>query len=130
MKTFICPYCQAQLNLNGHIVLSAQCENSGKGVILLSDQLGDFTAYISNNLQIEPGNKVQLLCPACHHSLEYNQNKNLARILQIDKNGTEHTIVFSAIFGEKSTFQISEERTMSYGENALRYMDPDWYRKL
>lgn len=99
-------------------------------MILLSDELGDYTMFISNNLHINEGDKVHFRCPACHHSLEYKQNKNLVRIMELDKNGNEHTVIFSAIFGEQSTYRISEERTMSYGENAIRYMDPDWYRKL
>ena len=130
VKTFLCPYCQAQLNLNGHIILAGHDDHADKGIFLLSEELGDFNVHVSNNLNMKQGDKVHFHCPACQHSLEYKQNNNLARIFQIDESGNEHTIIFSAIFGEESTYQISEVRTMTYGENALRYMDPDWYRKL
>lgn len=97
---------------------------------MLSDQLGDYTAHMSGNLHFDEGDKVHFHCPACQHSLEYKQNKNLARVIKVDEQGKEHTIIFSALFGEQSTYEISQERTLSYGEGAIRYMDPDWYRKL
>lgn len=128
MNRFLCPYCQAQLNVGGHLVLSAHCENGTKGVVLLSDTLGDFSADRSDNLNFKEGDHIHFHCPACSHSLEYKENKNLARVLK-EEGGKESTIVFSAIFGEQSTFQISEERTLTFGEHAVRYMDPDWYRK-
>lgn len=119
----------AQLNVNGQLVLAAQNDRSEKGVVLLSEQLGDYTAHYSPNFAFTKGDKIHFNCPACAHSLEYKQNKNLARILCDDPQG-QHSVVFSAIFGEESTYQISEERTMSYGEHAFRYMDPEWYKKL
>ncbi len=130
MKRLNCPYCQAQLNLGGYLVLSGTCSNANKGVFLLSEKLGDYTVLVSDNLTINKGDKVHYQCPACYHSLEYKENKNLARIIQTDEAGVEHTIIFSTLFGEESTYQINEVRTVSFGENAVRYMDPDWYRKL
>ncbi len=128
MNRFLCPYCQAQLNVGGHLVLSVHCKNGTKGVVLLSDELGNYSADISDNLKFNEGDHIHFHCPACSHSLEYKENKNLARVLKEDK-GVESTIVFSAIFGEQSTYQINEERTLTFGEHALRYTDPDWYRK-
>lgn len=119
----------AQLNVNGQLVLAAQNDRAEKGVILLSEQLGDYSAHYSDNLELNRGDKIHFNCPACAHTLEYKQNKNLARVLCEDGNGP-HTVIFSAIFGENSTYQINEERTLSYGEHAFRYMDPDWYKKL
>ena len=130
MNLFLCPYCQAQLNVAGRLVLSAHCESGVKGIVLLSDTLGDYSADMSNNLNFESGDKIHFHCPACIHSLEYKENKNLARVLKRDEQGTETTVIFSAIFGEQSTYQIDEERTLTFGEHAVRYMDPDWYRKV
>ena len=129
MKIYKCPYCTAQLNIDGRIVLAANDDSSERGLVLLSAELGDFTAHYSENFSLKSGDKLHFYCPVCQHSLEYKENKNLARILN-ETDGEEHTIIFSAIFGEQSTFQINEERTLTFGEHAVRYMDPDWYRKL
>ena len=129
MNRYLCPFCQAQLNVHGYLVLTIHCESSEKGVVLLSDNLGDYTAHMSNNIHLQPGDKAHFHCPACAHSLEYKQNKNLARVIRVDERDRESMVVFSAIFGEQCTYEISEERTLSFGENAVRYMDPDWYRK-
>ena len=99
---------------------------------MLSEKIGDFTIYLSQNLQreIKEGDKLHFHCPGCEESLEYAENRNLARLFLSEDGGVEHTIIFSTIFGEQSTYQISEERTKSFGEHALRYMDPDWYKKV
>ena len=96
---------------------------------MLSEELGDYTVHHSDNLNFSEGEKVHFLCPACHHSLEFKENKNLARVIELDERGEEHAIIFSALFGEKSTYRINETRTLTFGEHAVRYMDPDWYRK-
>lgn len=129
MKECKCPYCMAPLNVNGYIVFAAHKNDDDKGVVLLSDVLGDYTAHYGSNLSFEPGDKVHYYCPVCQHSLEYKENKNLVRILSEDEHG-QHTIIFSAILGEQCTYKINEERTLTFGEHAVRYMDPDWYRKL
>jgi uncharacterized protein YbaR (Trm112 family) len=130
VNRLVCPYCQAQLNLGGHLILAGTCSENNKGVFLMSDKLGDYSVLYSDNLKMNQGDKVHFSCPACHHSLEYKENKNLAKIIQVDENKEEHTIIFSTIFGEESTYHINEIRTLTFGENALRYMDPDWYRKI
>jgi hypothetical protein len=131
MNRFTCPYCHGQLNVHGLVVLSAHADSGERGLVLLSEELGDFTVHLSNNLMgtVSEGDHLHFHCSTCQHSLEYKENPKLARLFKTDEGGNEHTIIFSAIFGEQSTFEISEERTKSFGEHALRYMDPDWYRK-
>ena len=62
-------------------------------------------------------------------SLEFERDENMVKIFKVDENGEEHTVIFSAIFGKKLTYLISEERQQSFGEQAQKYLDPEWYLK-
>jgi uncharacterized protein YbaR (Trm112 family) len=130
MDTYHCPYCNAQLNIDGYVVLSWQSEDKDNGVVLLSDKLGDYTVKFGSKANVKDGMRLNIFCPACHESLQYTGNKNLIRINRCNEFNDHSTILFSAILGEHSTFEISDERTLTYGENAIRYMDPNWYQKL
>lgn len=130
MESFHCPYCNSQLNIDGYVVLSWHSEDNDNGVVLLSDKLGDYTVKFGSKAEVKHGQLLDIYCPACHQSLQYTGNKNLIRINRCDSHGDYTTILFSAVLGEHSTFEISEERTLTYGENAVRYMDPHWYQKL
>ncbi len=126
MIKFVCPYCFIQLNVNGHIVLVGNFLNGQKGLVLLSEKIGDYTVHFSSDIHAEKGEKVHFHCPSCQKSLEYSKNKDLVRIVKHKKN-EEYSVVFSAIFGEHCTYKISEERTLTYGESALKYQNPEWY---
>ncbi len=128
MKRYICPYCFLQLNANGQLVLIGDFPSDDKkGLVLLSDKLGDYTVHFSSNVNPEKGDKVHFSCPSCQKSLEYSKNKDLVRVVKIDEEGNEFSVVFSAIFGEHCTYKISEERTLTYGESAIKYQHPEWY---
>lgn len=127
MKKYTCPYCFTQLNINGQIVLVGEFSHGQKGIIFLSDKLGDYTVHLSSDIYMEVGDKARFSCPCCNKSLEYAKNKDLVRLVKTDKKGKEYSVVFSAIFGEHCTYKISEERTLTYGESAIKYQNPEWY---
>ena len=127
MKKYKCPFCLVQLNLNGQLILLSHFKSGQKGLVLLSEKIGDYSVYISDDIKIERGEKAQFLCPSCHKSLEYYKNRNLVRIIKENELGRDFTIIFSAIFGEHCTYKITEERTLTYGETAMRYQNPEWY---
>ena len=129
MKQYYCPYCSAQLNVNGFIALSISKKKSKSGMILLSEELGDYTSHISSNLTFEEGEKADFNCPSCTKSLEFESDKNLVRIFKTDKDGKEYAVIFSSIYGEQSTYRLSSERKLSFGEHAMKYADPEWYLK-
>ena len=129
MSTYCCPYCYTHLNVHGFIVLSFKREQGKNGIILMNDQLGDYSSHLNSNVKFEKGEKAHFHCPSCSKSLEFKQNQNMARIIKIDENGREQTVIFSAIFGEESTYLISEERQLTYGEHAMKFLDPQWYKK-
>ena len=129
MKQYYCPYCSAHLNVNGYIVLLLKKKYGKSGIILMSEELGDYTFYLNPQIKFTEGEKAHFYCSCCGKSLEFEDDENLVRIFKVDENGEEHTVIFSAIFGEKLSYKISEERKLSFGEHAMKYMDPEWFLK-
>ena len=130
MNQYNCPYCTAYLNVNGFVALTIKQKHGNSGIILMSEELGDYSIHLNPNLNIEPGEKTDFYCPSCSRSLEFKEDQNMVRILKTDENNEQFTVVFSAVFGERSTYQISEERHLSFGEHAMKYLDPTWYQKI
>ncbi len=127
MNKFLCPHCLVQLNIDGQIILSGHFQSGQRGLILLSEIIGDYTVHFSPDLHIEKGEKIDFHCPSCQTNLAYHKNPDLVRIIKRDESNQEHMLVFSAIFGEHCTYKVSEERTLTYGECAERYTNPEWY---
>ena len=127
MKKYLCPYCCIQLNVDKHLVLIGHGSSGHKGLILLREELGDYNVKMPSGFTLDKGEKVQFHCPGCAKSLDYTHKKDFAWILKHDEEGKEHTIIFSVIFGDHATYKISEERTISYGEKAIQYTNPEWY---
>jgi hypothetical protein len=127
MKKYTCPYCCLQLNVNNHITLVGHGTSGHKGLVLLSETLGDYNVIMPSGFSLDKGEKAHFHCPGCSKSLDYPSKKDYAWLLKQDENGKEFTIIFSVIFGNHSTYKISEERTISYGEKAIQYLNPEWY---
>jgi hypothetical protein len=116
-----------QLNVDNHIIVICQRNSGNKGLILLNEKLGDYNVKMSSGFSLDKGEKVQFHCPGCSKSLDYSRKKDFAWLLKQDEEGKEFTIIFSVIFGNQATYKISEERTISYGEKAIQYTNPEWY---
>ena len=117
---FICPKCRGHLNIKGNVIFSVKNENGDSGLILLSPELGNYSIVKHDSLLLKKGENLKIFCPACHHDLVTKVgNKNLAKILMIDDDRIELSILFSGIFGEQSTYQFKgEELDKTYGQNA------------
>ena len=129
MNQYNCPYCMAYLNVNGYVALSIKQRHGNSGIILMSEELGDYTIHLNPSLKFEAGEKTDFYCPSCSKSLQVEEDQNKVRILKTDENNDRHVVVFSALFGENSTYQLFEERQLSFGEHAIKYLDPTWYLK-
>ena len=127
MKKYTCPYCRIQLNVNNHVILVGHGTSGHKGLILLSEKLGNYDVIMPHGFSFDKGEKAHFHCPGCSKSLDYPGKKDYAWLLRHNKKGKEFTIIFSVIFGTHSTYKISEERTISYGEKAIQYTNPEWY---
>lgn len=129
MTTYLCPDCNVALNVAGYLILTVKKSNGNRGVVLLSDQLGDYTVHHHPNLKFEKGERVQFRCPACKSDLMHSSDKDMVKVF-MNENGEETTVLFSALFGENATYQISEKRGKTNGEMIKKFQDPDWYLKI
>ena len=122
MNKIICPKCHAVLNPDNSIVLSAKRKNNKWGLVLLSSEIGNYTALTHKDFSVDEGEYVEFYCPACHHNLtNLAPEKNLAVFEMIDKNNVSSTIIISGIAGEKCTCKITEGKVESFGDDAKKY---------
>ncbi len=125
-----CPHCKAAINAKRNIILSAhkKGEKNNKGLVLLHEEIGNYTVAMSPSLKVDSGDEVDFFCPVCNKSLNNEKGEQLASFLRIDEAGEETTIVISRIYGERCTFQVDDnKRVKSYGESVQRYLNPEWF---
>ncbi|MBI5488883.1 MAG: hypothetical protein HY905_16235 [Deltaproteobacteria bacterium] len=119
-RHYYCPSCNATLNPNVKVILTAVKDRS-HGLILLSPQPGNYEVIAAEELNLRSGDLLELRCPACGKSLASRVNDNLAEIGFRLSNGLDGRAAFSRRVGEHATFFITSEEVRSYGENADTY---------
>lgn len=129
MDSFKCPSCKSTLNVHHYIPMAIRTENDQKGMVLLSSELGDYKVHFSPNLHVRIGDKIRFHCPTCQENLGHPSNRDLVQIQRTNEYGVDSTVVFSSVYGEHTSFEIKEENLISYGSNALKFTDPEWYLK-
>ena len=88
----------------------------------------EITAYIST-INLKSIKVTRLNFSAQAAVIQYFTAKTIlmVRLFYTDDKGEDSTVIFSAVFGENATFQISEKRKQSYGEMISKFKDPEWY---
>ncbi len=127
---YICPHCRSALNAKKNIILAAKnpLEKHNQGLVLLHEEIGNYTVATSNTLIVETNDVVDFYCPVCNVSLNSIKGENLANFTRIDEAGEESSIIISRIYGERCTFQVGDKKKIkSYGESVRKYIDPEWY---
>ncbi len=129
MKTkYLCPECNGILNIDEDIILIAKKKNGEKGFLLLHTKLGNYDHKMDSTLKIEQGEQVDFFCPLCQIKLEYHKKKtNLSKLIRIDENDKESQVIFSNIYGEKATYHVEDKKVLSFGQQAQKYTDPEWF---
>jgi len=125
-----CPHCKASINAKRNIILASHKtgDKNNKGLVLLHEEIGNYTVAMSASLKLESGDEVDFYCPVCNHELNSEQGEHLASFLRVNETGEESTIVISRIYGERCTFQVDDKkRVKSYGESVQRYLNPEWF---
>ncbi|MCF8368271.1 MAG: hypothetical protein K9G76_04455 [Bacteroidales bacterium] len=125
-----CPKCKAALNAKRNIILAASSSSvkENKGLVLLHEELGNYTVATTPSLTVETGDKVNFFCPVCHESIDSREGENLASFIRIDENGEESVIVISRIYGERCTFQVDDKKEVkSYGDSVKKFLNPEWF---
>jgi len=126
--TYLCPHCRGAINAGNNIILSAKTSKNKVGLILLHEEIGNYTSVLSSSLTVEEGEVVDLFCPICHESLNIPKNDSLAKYIRIDNGIKESYIIISRKYGEKITFKVDENKHVeSYGEKLRRFIDPEWF---
>jgi len=126
--TYLCPHCRGAINAGNNIILSAKTSINNVGLILLHEEIGNYTSKSSSTLNIEIGEVVDLFCPICHASLNIPNKDALAKYIRLDDNCNECFIIISRKYGEKITFKVSENKHIeTFGEKLSRFIDPEWF---
>ncbi|MCD4695614.1 MAG: hypothetical protein K8S16_05165 [Bacteroidales bacterium] len=126
--TYLCPHCRGAINAGNNIILSAKTSTKQVGLILLHEEIGNYSSISSASLSIKKGEVVDVFCPVCHESLNIPNKDSLAKYIRIDDNCNECFIIISRKYGENITFKVDENKQVeSYGEKLSRFIDPEWF---
>ena len=126
--TYLCPHCRGAINAGNNIILSAKAGKKNVGLILLHEEIGNYSSEVSSSLKVGKGEIVDLFCPVCHESLNIPSKDNLAKYIRLDDNCNECYIIISRKYGEKVTFKVDENKHVeTYGEKISRFIDPEWF---
>ena len=121
---YICPHCRTFLNVGDRIIISAKNNKGDRGILLFSIHLGDYEILKHSGFDMEENESISMFCPCCHKSLRHAKiHENIFKIIMQDEEDQEYEILFSGVYGERCTYQISEKKVLSYGEHAGKYLD-------
>ncbi len=98
------------------------------GLLLLHEEIGNYSSDLSSSINVETGETVDLFCPVCHESLNIPNKEALAKYVRVDDSCNECFIIISRKYGERITFKVDEKKQVeSYGEKLSRFIDPEWF---
>jgi hypothetical protein len=119
-RTYLCSHCNELLNPGSEIVLIIEHEH-GRGLLLLSGELGDYTVVHGQSFPLVVGRSYVFRCPVCHADLTSPVDEALVELHSRDMAGRLVAVNFSRIYGEHATFVRNGSGLTSYGEHAARY---------
>lgn len=126
--TYLCPHCRGAINAGNNIILSAKTKDNKVGLVLLHEEIGNYSVTLSSTLQVEEGEIVDFFCPVCHACLNIMKGDSLARYIRIEDGIKESHIIISRKYGERITFKVDKNKQVeSYGEKISRFIDPEWF---
>jgi hypothetical protein len=120
MNRYYCPHCSCILNPGTKVIFVIELRGR-RGLLLLSQVLGDYAEVLAESIPIEEGTLYSFECPVCHGDLTSPINPNLIEILCREPDGSEARVDFSRIAGEYATFVRGPSGLRSFGEHAERY---------
>ena len=126
--SYLCPHCRSAINAENYIILSAKAKNDKAGLVLLREEIGNYSVALSPSLTVEEGEVVDFFCPICQASLNLQKGDDLAKYLRIENGTDECYIIISRKCGERITFKVDKNKKIeSYGEKISRFIDPEWF---
>ena len=125
---YLCPHCRSEINPDQNIILSAKARKNHVGLVLLHEEIGNYSVIVSPSFKVKIGETVDFFCPVCHESLNTEKGGHFATYIRIDEQNIEANIIISRKYGEECTFKVDETKIVeSYGECAKKYLNPEWF---
>ena len=125
---YLCPHCRSEINPYQNIILSAKTKNNDVGLVLLHEEMGNYSVIVSPSFEVEVGEIVDFFCPVCHESINTEKGGHFATYVRIDEQNIESNLIISRKYGEKCTYKVDETKKVeSYGESAKKYLNPEWF---
>lgn len=126
--TYLCPFCRGAINAENNIILSAKSATGKVGLILLHEEIGNYSVVMSPTLTVKKDEVVDMFCPVCNKSLNTLKGEYLAKYIRLENGIKESNVIISRKCGEKITFVIDDKKMVeSYGESLSRFIDPEWF---
>ncbi len=122
-NNFKCPFCNGYLNIDNRVVLSARSKNGYSGILLLNSELGNYSCESNEHFKVEEGENIELKCPICSKSLNFDKSDELAHILMVDESNSVFDVYFSKVKGVRSTYKIVGDHVSYYGDHSSKYID-------
>jgi hypothetical protein len=121
MNDFLCPKCNGHLRVGENIIFKVKNSRNQSGLLLLSPLIGNYSSLKHPSFEVKKGETLEFYCPVCNTSLISDIDKNLACVLLLEKPGEFHSVYFSRIVGEHSTFETDGDKVNIHGEDAGKY---------
>jgi len=122
-SSFLCPKCKGHLNAGGYVIFSTRNKRKQRGLVLLSPKVGSYSVKHHDKFGFEKGEAIDFDCPICGKSLHAKENSENVGIIMIDENNTEYRVLFSRIYGNQSTYVLSNDDVEVFGDDALEFDD-------
>ena len=122
-RSFFCPHCNKLLNPHKKVIFLVEDGNDLE-LVLLSAQLGDYSAVHSRSMQLVKGAAYTFRCPLCRVDLTSSANNRLVDLITREgEDGQDMRVSFSRVHGEEATFLMAEDGVSSFGSHASLYDD-------
>ena len=122
-SNFLCPKCKGHLNAGGYVIFSTKNKRKQSGLVLLSPKVGSYTVKHHESYGFEKDEAIDFACPICSKSLHAKENSENVSIIMVDENDTEYRVLFSRIYGNQSTYVLSNDDVEVFGGDALEFND-------
>ncbi len=125
-RSYFCPHCNKLLNPGTKVVFLVENGNSCE-LMLLSAELGDYTAVHARSMVFEQGRLYTFRCPVCRAKLTSRVDDKLVEILTAEGEETPAQVNFSRVYGEEATFLEADDGVARFGEHSNRYEELNFF---
>lgn len=120
---YVCPKCNGHLNVGNKIVFATKTKRNHKGLIMLSQAIGEYSYEHHDKYQLEKGELVDFECPVCQADLTSKKAKDHAMINIVGDEGMGYELYFSKVAGNQSTYVVAQDSIEAFGEDAIDFED-------